>query len=322
MPGKSSAWLLALVAVAALAVAPLVLGAYPRYVISIWLIFALSAVGLNIPIGMASIYSFGHGGFMLIGAYATGVATISWGWPLLPAMLLAVAIALAVGALIGLPSLRLTGFSLAIVTFAFGYMLFHLVKAFDLTGGPQGLFMPEMDLVRLWGGRVLYYMVLAIFLVGVLWAHSIATGKTGRALRTLGTSEIVAQSLGINLLRLKMLSFMLSGAYGAVAGSLLALATTYVAPETYMPELSINMFAAVMIGGSGTLIGPILGALFIVLIPELTQSAQNLSEIVYALIFCLVATLFPSGLLGMLRSGLARLRAPARPAPTPAPERR
>ncbi|TXL71365.1 branched-chain amino acid ABC transporter permease [Vineibacter terrae] len=314
MPGKTSGWAFALIAVAALAIAPLWLGTYPRYVISVWLIFALSAVGLNIPIGLASIYSFGHGGFMLIGAYATGVATISWGWPLLPAMLLAVVIAIAVGALIGLPSLRLTGFSLAIVTFAFGYMLFHVVKAFDLTGGPQGLFMPETALARAWGGRPLYYMVLAIFVVGVFWAHSIATGKTGRALRTLGTNEIVAQSLGINLLRAKMLSFMLSGVYGAVAGSLLALVTTYVAPETYTPELSINMFAAVMIGGSGTLVGPILGALFIVLIPELTQSAQNLSEIIYALIFCLVATLFPSGLLGMAKSAIRRLR----PQPVPA----
>ncbi|HEX2891474.1 branched-chain amino acid ABC transporter permease [Vineibacter terrae] len=314
MAGKSSGWAFALIAVAALAIAPLWLGTYPRYVISIWLIFALSAVGLNIPIGLASIYSFGHGGFMLIGAYATGVATISWGWPLLPAMLLAVVLAIAVGALIGLPSLRLTGFSLAIVTFAFGYMLFHVVKAFDLTGGPQGLFMPETALARAWGGRVLYYVVLAIFVVGVFWAYSIATGKTGRALRTLGTNEIVAQSLGINLLRVKMLSFMLSGVYGAVAGSLLALVTTYVAPETYTPELSINMFAAVMIGGSGTLVGPILGALFIVLIPELTQSAQNLSEIIYALIFCLVATLFPSGLLGMAKSAIRRLR----PQPVPA----
>jgi branched-chain amino acid transport system permease protein len=308
MAGKSSGWILALAAVAILAVAPLVLGNYPRYVISYWLIIALSAVGLNIPIGLASIYSFGHGGFMLLGAYATGVAMINWGWPLLPAMLLSVVIAAVVGALIGLPSLRLTGFSLAIVTFAFGYMLFHLVKAFDLTGGPQGLFMPDIAFAKIWGGRLVYYLVLVIFVIGVFWAYSIATGKTGRALRTLGTNEIVAQSLGINLLRTKMLSFMLSGVYGAVAGSLLAVLTTYVAPETYMPELSINIFAAVMIGGSGTLLGPILGALFIVLIPELTQSAQNLSEIVYALIFCFVATLFPTGLLGMARAGLGRLR--------------
>ena len=167
--------------------------------------------------------------------------------------------------------------------------------------------MPDLAFARMWDGRLVYYLVLVIFVAGVAAAHSLSTGKTGRALRTLGANEIVAQSLGINLLKTKVLAFVLSGVYGAVAGSLLAVATTYVAPETYMPELSINIFAAVMIGGSGTLLGPILGALFIVLIPELTQGAQGLSEIIYALIFCFIATLFPSGLLGMARAGLRRL---------------
>jgi branched-chain amino acid transport system permease protein len=305
----SRGWILAILAIAVLAIAPIWLGSYPRYVISIWLIFALSAVGLNIPIGLASIYSFGHGGFMLIGAYTMGVTMANWGWPIVPGMLLAVAIAAAVGALIGLPSLRLTGFSLAIVTFAFGFMLFHVVKAFNFTGGPQGIFMPSSDFTTVWGGRLLYYLVLALFVAGVLGAYSLSTAKTGRALRTLGSNEIVAQSLGINLLKTKVLAFVLSAVYGAVAGCLMALATTYVAPETYMPELSINIFAAVMIGGMGTLVGPILGALFIVLIPELTQSAQNLSEIIYAVIFCFIATLFPAGLLGMAKAAFRRVRA-------------
>ena len=304
----SPAWILALLAIAALAIAPIWLGSYPRYVISIWLIFALSAVGLNIPIGLASIYSFGHGGFMLIGAYTMGVTMANWAWPILPAILLAVGIAALVGALIGLPSLRLTGFSLAIVTFAFGFMLFHVVKAFNFTGGPQGIFMPSTAFAGLWGGRLLYYLVLVLFLAGVFAAYSLSTGKTGRALRTLGSNEIVAQSLGINLLKTKVLAFVLSAVYGSVAGCLMALVTTYVAPETYMPELSINIFAAVMIGGTGTLLGPILGALFIVLIPELTQSAQNLSEIIYAVIFCFVATLFPAGLLGMAKAAFGHVR--------------
>ena len=316
---KSRQWALALAALAVLTLAPLLVGNYPRYVISMWLIFALAAVGLNIPIGLASIYSFGHGAFMLIGAYTTAVAMATWGWPLLPAMLLSVLLAVLVGALVGLPSLRLTGFSLAIVTFAFGFMLFHVVKAFNYTGGPQGIFMPSMAFAKIWGGRLVYYLVLVVFAVGVLAAYSLSTSRTGRALRTLGSNEIVAQSLGINLLKTKVLAFVLSAVYGALAGSLLAVATTYVAPETYAPELSINVFAAVMIGGTGTLLGPILGALFIVLIPELTQGAQNLAEIIYAVIFCLVATIWPSGLLGMAKAGIGRLHR-RRPVPAIAAE--
>lgn len=295
----SPRWLAAILAFAALAIAPFVLGTYPRYVLSLWMIFGLAAVGLNIPIGLASIYSFGHGGFMLVGAYGTAVAMTAWGWPFLPAMLFSIALAGVIGALIGLPSLRLTGFSLAIVTFAFAFMLFHVVKAFNYTGGPQGIFMPSVPVFEAWGGRLLYFVVLACFSIGVLAAYSLSSARTGRALRTLGANEIVAQSLGINLLKTKVLAFVLSAVYGAAAGCLLAVTTTYVAPETYAPELSINVFAAVMIGGTGTLLGPILGALFIVLIPELTQAAQNLSEIIYAVVFIFVATVFPTGLLGM-----------------------
>jgi branched-chain amino acid transport system permease protein len=92
--------------------------------------------------------------------------------------------------------------------------------------------------------------------------------------------------------------------YGSIAGSLLGLASGYIAPEAYSPELSIQVFAAVMIGGSGRYWGPVLGALFIVLIPELTQSVQNLSAIIYALLFVAVSTVYPGGLRQML-SGLA-----------------
>ena len=296
-------WLIGAAVVAALAIAPLWLGNYLRYVICMWLIYALSAVGLNIPVGLASINSFGHGAFMLLGAYATAIAMTSWGWPLLPAMLLAVAVAVVAGALVGLPSLRLSGFSLSIVTFAFGYTLVHVVSAVDFTGGPQGIYLPDMALSQFWGGRLFYYLVLAVFVLGVLAAHSIGSGKTGRAFKTIGANAIVAQSLGINLFKIRVLAFILSAVYGAVAGSLMAVATSFVAPETYGPELSIAIFAAVMIGGTGTLAGPVLGAVFVVLVPELTQSAKNLSEIIYALVFCLVATLFPSGLIGMLRAG-------------------
>lgn len=300
--------LLAAAAILVLAVAGLWLGSYSRYIVSLWLIFALSAVGLNIPIGLASIYSFGHGAFMLIGAYATGVAMANWGWSFAPALALSIVLAVIAGALVGLPSLRLTGFSLAIVTFAFGFMLFHLIKAIDYTGGPQGIFMPDLGFTKWWGGRFVYYLILALFVAMTLAAYSLMGSRTGRALRTLGANEIVAQSLGVNLLRTRIVAFVLSSVYAAVAGSLMAALTAYVAPETYAPELSINIFAAVMIGGMGTIMGPILGALFIVLVPELTQSAQNAGQIVYSAIFLLVATLFPAGLLGMARSAIARLQ--------------
>ena len=305
--------LIAAAAIAVLVLAPFGLDAYWIYVVSMWMVISISAIGLNIPMGLGSIYSFGHGAFMLVGAYGTAVAMINWDWPFLPAVLLSVAMAALIGAIIGLPSLRLSGFALAIVTFSFGFLMFNLVKASNYTGGPQGMFMPEVAIAGLWNGKGLYYLILAIAIAGLLGFLSLSTGKTGRALRTIGSSELVAQSLGMSLLKYKVLAFVLSAVYAAVSGSLLAVLTSYVRPESFSPELSVNIFAAVIIGGAGTLIGPLFGAMFIVLVPELTQSLQHVSQIVYAILFCLSVTLFPGGLVGIFKTLAQRQRGKTQP---------
>lgn len=286
---------------AVFALAPWVLGTFHTYVLATWMIMALSALGLNIPMGLGTIYSFGHGGFMLIGAYGTAVLMATFGLPFPIALVGAVTIAAMVGAIIGLPALRMSGFSLAIVTFSFAFLLFNLVKAFDITGGPQGLVVPPSALGKLLGGRGVYYGVLICFVAGCLAFASLSTSKTGRALRTLGASELVARSLGISLTHYKIVAFVLSAAYAAAAGGLYALLTGFVAPETFTPELSINLFAAVVIGGAGTFAGPLLGAFFIVVIPELTQSVQNLGQVVYAALFCITVIAMPGGLVGAAR---------------------
>lgn len=298
------------VAVAAtlLVIAPFVLGDYHRYLIVIWLIYSISAVGLNLPIGFGHLYSLGHGGFMLVGAYTVAIATSTWGWPLLPGFVLALLLAVVVGILVGLPALRLRLFSLAIVTFAFGYTLFHVVKAFSYTGGPQGLFLNPLWLSSALQGRAIYYVALLLAVLGLLAAYSIARSKSGRALQMIGENETVARSLGINATFYKLAAFVFASVLGATAGALHAVTTSYVAPETYSAELSVTMFAAVMIGGKGKLLGPFLGAGFIVLIPELTQAAQGLSEILYAVLFILVVTVSPGGILGLVESAIARSR--------------
>jgi branched-chain amino acid transport system permease protein len=306
-------------AVAAFAAAPLVLGKYSQYLISMWLVFAIATVGLNIPVGLANIYSFGHGAFMLIGAYVVAIALGHWGWNPIAGVALALAVAGVTGAIVGLPSLRLTGFALAIVTFAFGHTLFHVAKAFEYTGGPQGLFLPALAAAKWWGGTFYYYLVLGCFALCLAGAASITGSRTGRALRALGASEVVAQSLGVNLLRYKIMAFVLSALYGALAGCLLALVTGYVAPDTYSSELSISVFAALMIGGLGTLVGPVLGAFFVVLIPEFTQSVRGLSLIIYGVLFTVVATLYPGGMAGGLQALQRRLARRRQPAPRSRP---
>lgn len=306
---RRAGWLAAGALLLVLACAPLFLGSYGKYLLSIWLIFALSATGLNIPMGLASTYSFGHGGFMLIGAYMTALSLSKWGLSVPEAILLAVVAASLIASLVALPSLRLSGLSLGIVTFAFGSLLFNLANTIPYGGGPQGIFLPLATWLNAFDGWALYYLTLGLFALGALWAYSLSSGKFGRALRTLGESVIVAQGFGINVNGLRIRAIVISGAYGGLAGALLALTTGYVGPDSFLPDLSINLFAAVMIGGTGTFVGPFLGALFVVMIPELTQSAQHYAALIYSLIFLALATYFPTGLIGLLRASIGRARA-------------
>ena len=297
---------LAAVAVAA-ALSPLGAGDYVRYVATLWLVYAIATIGLQIPIGLASIYSFGHGAFMLIGAYAVGLGVLN-GVPIPLAMLAGLLIAAAVGAALALPSLRLSGFALAIVTLGAASLFFQGVKAFKITGGAQGLFLPYVPLTKMAEGRVFYLIALCLVVMAVAVSHCIDHGPVGRSLRAAAANPLMAQTFGVHLLKVRTTAFVISAMYGAVSGSLLGLLVGYIAPEAFSPELSIQIFAAVMIGGSGRYWGAALGALFIVLIPELTQSVQNAGAIIYALLFTLVATLCPGGLLQLLTPAFRRLR--------------
>jgi branched-chain amino acid transport system permease protein len=300
-------WAPVVVAAAVVLVAPLFATGYVRYVATLWMIYAIAAVGLQIPIGLAAIYSFGHGAFMLIGAYAMALAIMLGGWPVPLAIFAALVLAAIVGTLLALPSLRLSGFALAIVTMGAASLLFQSVKVFNVTGGPQGLFLPQPGFVKAMDGRIFYAICAAIMVLGLVVARCVERGRIGRVLRAAAANPLMAQSFGVHLMRTRTLSFVVSAIYGSIAGSLLGLVSGYIAPEAYSPELSIQVFAAVMIGGMARPWGPVFGALFIVLIPELTQSVQNLGAIIYALLFIAVSTLYPGGLWQMFAGLGARI---------------
>ncbi|MEQ8652470.1 MAG: branched-chain amino acid ABC transporter permease [Kiloniellales bacterium] len=307
-PAARGGWLVAGVATLLLILAGFTLGNYERYLIVIWLIYSISGLGLNLPIGFGQIYSLGQGGFMLVGAYTTAIVTSTWHLPYAVALIASLVLAVVVGILVGLPAMRLRLFSLAIVTFAFGFMLFHVVKSFQFTGGPQGLFMDPLWLTDAFSGRAIYFFALLVAVLGLLASYSIAHSKSGRALLVVGQNETAARSLGINITYYKLAAFIFASVLGALAGSIHAVLTSYVAPETYAAELSVTMFAAVMIGGKGKLLGPFLGAAFIVGIPEVTQAARGLAEVIYAILFILVVTVSPGGILGILEGLIGRLR--------------
>ena len=170
------------------------------------------------------------------------------------------------------------------------------------------MFLDVAQLQAIWKGRLLWLAALLLCLVGLGISYSVMVSRTGRALRMIAANETVARSFGIRVTFHKLAAFGLAALLGAVAGGMHALITGLVAPETFGPDLSILIFAAVMIGGQGRLLGPLLGAAFVVAIPELTQDARALAQIIYAVLFLTVVTLFPQGLLGMLEAGWRKAR--------------
>jgi branched-chain amino acid transport system permease protein len=230
-----------------------------------------------------------------------------------------------VGFLFGLPALRLTGLYLALATFAIAVAMPAVIKRFEgFTGGGGGINLfgiPELTAsltpVEVLGFELnfnnwLYYLCWTVALVLYVLAWLLLRGRTGRAFRAVRDSETAAQSSGVSLPRYKTFAFAVSAAYAGVAGSLFAIATTYVNPDTFPISLSIFLLVGVVVGGLGSLVGLIAGAIFIQFLPIWAQEVSRspgAPAVVYGLI--LIATMFllptgVAGLLGRLRDLLRR----------------
>jgi branched-chain amino acid transport system permease protein len=291
-----------------LAAAPAVLSTYAYYVVASWMIFSIAAAGLNVPFGFTKLHCFGQGAFMLIGAYSMGMVIGVWGLPLWVGFALAILLAGCLGLLLALPTRKLKGFALAILTFTLALTLARTIKSLDFAGGPMGITIKPVSLFGLSPALFAYELTVLVFALSMLMLISLSSSKSGHAMRSVGSNEIVAQAIGVNPLRYRIYSMVIAAVYGAVAGCLQPLLVGTVAPDTYEPHLSIDLFAAVMIGGMGTIVGPLLGSLFIVLTPEFLQSSQQFSQMIFAAVFLFVTVFAPRGFVGIVEIVRRRLK--------------
>jgi branched-chain amino acid transport system permease protein len=311
----------ALAGFAALAVAVLVLPAFVSDFRAQQLayvgIYTIALIGLNVLTGYTGQISLGHGAFMAIGGYTTAILIADHGVKDLWTIPLAALVAGIAGFLFGLPALRLSGLYLALATFAIAVATPAVIKKFeDFTGGGSGINLfglPELTgsitPVDVLGQELnfnnwLYYLSWTLAFVLYVLAWLILRGRTGRALRAVRDSETAALSSGVDLARYKTLAFGISAAYAGVAGSLFAIATTYVNPDTFPIALSIFLLVGVVVGGLGSLLGVVAGAVFIQFLPTWSQElskSPGAPAVVYGVILILVMFLLPTGVAGLLR---------------------
>jgi branched-chain amino acid transport system permease protein len=234
-------------------------------------IFALAVVGLNLLMGFAGQVSLGHAGFLGIGAYSVAVGPAQFGMPSWLCLFAGAILSGAVAFLVGRPILRLKGHYLAVATLGLGLLVaIVLTNEARWTGGPDGMSVPKLVLfgwsVR--GADVWYWIAGATFVGGFVLALNLMDSPTGRALQAIHDSEIAALVVGVDVARKKLTIFTISAMYASVAGSYLALFNGFITPDTAGFLRSIELVAMVVLGGMGSIVGSLVGAVVLVVLPQ------------------------------------------------------
>jgi len=255
---------------AAALLAPLILGTFYLGELTFVFIYAVAGIGLMLLVGYTGLVSLGHAAFLAIGAY-THANLLAHGLPFPLSLIAASLFSALIGAIVGLPAMRMTGIYLAIATLAFAIIVEHSIGHLgSLTGGFRGMAVtrPEFLGFDLGGTVPFYFVCLLVLLLSLIAALNILRSPTGRAMIGIRDSEISAQSMGIDLARTKSLAFAISAGFTGLAGGLFAHKLGYLAPDAFTLLMSIQLLLMVVVGGLGSLHGVVFGAIFIVLLPQ------------------------------------------------------
>ncbi|WP_449411605.1 branched-chain amino acid ABC transporter ATP-binding protein/permease [Methylobacterium komagatae] len=283
---------------------------YSHFVIALVALTTVAGIGLNVLLGLTGLISFGHAGFYAIGAYASAILTlrgISF-WLALPAAAL---IAALVGILVAVPAMRVKGPYLAMLTIAFGFIVEHgLIEGGEVTGGQNGLVVT--DAPSLFGDPLspAGLATLAVLAAGasLLCFDLLARSRLGRAMRAVRDADVAAAALGFDPVRVKTLAFAISAALTGLAGAVLPPLMLFIAPSSFPFSQSILFVLSVIVGGAGTVLGPLFGALVTVLLPEALSGLAEYRLLFFGLTTLVVLWLVPSGLVGSLARLLPRPR--------------
>ncbi|MCC2673128.1 MAG: putative type branched chain amino acid transport system, permease component [Ramlibacter sp.] len=300
---------------------------YHLTVMSTAYIFAIATVGLNLITGYTGQFNLAHSGFMAVGAYTVGILTVDYQVPFWIAFALSGVTATVLGFFVGLVSLRLKGHYFSIFTLCVGYIMYLVIEKWEsLTHGTVGIIgIPAPSAIgpiTFDSPRALYYLVFFFLALGMFVMHRIVNSLLGRTFVAIRNGEALAESLGIPLMRNKLLAFMLSVFYAGLAGGLYAGFVRFLGPGLAGVDHSFDMTMYMLVGGLGTLLGPLLGALAV---PWLTQYLQFLQEyrfVVFGPILVALVIFLPHGIVGTwlgwrARRDAAKAVPAARPHPDP-----
>lgn len=283
--------------------APFALRPYGLFILTLWAVTTIAAIGLNLTLGYAGQISLAQGAFVGIGAYITAYLTTR-GAPFSLTYVLGGVSCFAVGWLLGYPALRVQHHYLAFVTLAFSTLVYLAFRNEEwLTGGIYGISnVPRPDVlgVSMKGERAYYYFCLAHLALVSLATWWLVRSPWGRAFVALRENPTRALSLGVDTRRYTLMAFALGAGLGGISGALYAPLVEYIDPSPFALTLSLNLLLMVVVGGSGYFLGPFLGAMVAVLLPEWLRFTEGYYLMGYAVLVIVLMALCPSGLLGLV----------------------
>ncbi|MDR3600729.1 MAG: branched-chain amino acid ABC transporter permease [Desulfosporosinus sp.] len=277
---------------------PLVANNYIEEVATNTLFYIVLALGLNIVVGYAGLVDLGYAAFFAVGAYTTGIL-MHYGWNFWLTIPMAVLFSVIAGVIIGGPTLRLRSDYLAIVTLGFGEITRITARNLKITGGASGLVGIQRPSIF---GHILnqitdfYYLFFILVILAVLVAMRLHNSRLGRAWQYIREDEDAAEAMGIDPVKTKLYAYMIGAAFGGIAGAFFAVKMTAISPETFAFTQSAMILLAVILGGMGKIPGAILGAVFLVLFPEIFRGIGQTRMLFFGIMLVIIMVFRPQGL--------------------------
>lgn len=273
---------------------------FHAFLLTTALVYAIAALGLNVSAGLLGQLSLGQGAAFGVGAYVAAIVTTRYGWPIIGALPLGAAAGLLLGLIMGAPASRIGLIGLAMTSLGYTVVFGDLTTGLTITGGPsgipniQGRLIPGVGVI---GPAAIFIVVLTVATATYALCWSIRSSHWGRSCIAVKNNDIGAAALGISPYRHRVVGFGIGSAIGAVGGVLYVYVTGVVSPDSFGISLSLMFLLMVVIGGAGTVVGPVLGASLIGVLPLLLTSYPNISSYIYGGVLIVVVRLLPRGLI-------------------------
>ena len=267
-------------------------------------IFALLALSLNVLSGYAGMISLGHAGFFLIGSYTSAILATRFGMPFPVSLVAATALTALSGMVLAVPAMKLSGHFLAVITIAFGLILHVLaINLESITKGVSGISGISRPAIGAWSLKSdlsYYFLVLIILALVCLLVSAYVRSGYGRALRALRDDEVAAGCMGVNVNVAKIHAFVISAGIAGLAGCLYAHYVRYINPESFTLDISIRILIMMVVGGIGSILGSLVGAFAVYVLPETLRFLNDYYYLVFGFVIILLMLFLPRGLVSLI----------------------